>query len=242
MADQRVSNERKKELEQLDPFQAKMIKAIEYVKRYKKQLGLIAGAVVLIAVIFSGVMYSFKKSENVASELLSQAMITYAETDDPKKGFEQAKEDFAVIFKDYANTSAGRLARVEYAKICFTASEFEESLKHYKEALDLFKNEALMENFILVSMGHISAAKKDETSARKYFQQVKNSKTDLLKDEALFALAVMDELNGNTTESRQYFERIVSDYGDSIYFPVAKSKIAETESGNRQLQMLKAGK
>lgn len=227
MADQKVSNERRKELEQMDPFQENLIRTIQYVKKYKKQLGMMAGAVVLIVVVFSGIMYSFEKSENAASALMSKALITYSEANDPKKGLEQVKEDFLVIFTDYANTAAGKLAKVEYAKICYNASQFDESLKYYKEALELFRDEALMENFILVSLGHVSLSKNDPASAEKYFRQVKDSRTDLLKDEALFAMAVMDETNGNIMESRQLFEKIVTDYQTSIYYPVAKSKIEQ---------------
>ncbi len=225
MVEQKVSNERKKELEQLDPFQEKLLTTITFIKAYKKQLGMIAGAIVLIIVVFSSIMYSFKKSENTASALMSQALISYSKADDPKKGFELVKNDFAAIFKDYANTASGKLSRVEFAKICFDAQRYDESLQYYEQALELFKNQALMENFILVSLGHANLAKKDAKSARKYFDQVEASQTDLLKDEALFALAVMGETDGNMTESNKLYNKIVSDYPTSIYYAIAKSKI-----------------
>lgn len=225
MAEQGVSNERKKELEQLDPFQKKLISAMAYVKEYKKQLGMIGGAIVLIVVVFSGIMYSFEKAEKTASSLMSQALIKYAKTDDPAKGYLEVKEDFATLFSDYANTSAGKLARVEYAKICYGASEFDQSFQYYKEALELFKHEALMENFILISMGHVSLARNDLESAKEYFTRVENSKTNLLKDEARFSLAMMDEKNGNTVDSKKMYEKIVSEHEASIYYPIAKSKI-----------------
>ncbi|MBU1698062.1 MAG: tetratricopeptide repeat protein, partial [Proteobacteria bacterium] len=87
MAEQRVSNERKKELEQIDPFQASLLKAMAYAKEYKKQLILIAGAIVLVAVVFSGIMYNFKKAENTAALLVSQALTQYATINDPDKGY-----------------------------------------------------------------------------------------------------------------------------------------------------------
>ena len=224
MADQKVSNERKKELEQLDPFQENLIKSIAFVKEYKKQLGLIVGGIVLIVAVFSAIMYSFEKSEDTASALLSQALLTYASEDDPQKGYEIVKDDFAVIFKDYANTAAGRQAQIEYAKICYDASQFDESYTYYKKSLGLFKNQVLVENFILVSLGHVSLAKNDAQTA-KNFNQVQNSKTELLKDEALFALGLIDESSGNLKESKTAFEKIVSEYETSLYHPVAKSKI-----------------
>ncbi|MCF6247352.1 MAG: tetratricopeptide repeat protein [Desulfobacula sp.] len=225
MAEQGVSNERKKELEQLDPFQQNLIKALASIKEYKKQVGLIAGAVVLIIIVFSGIMYSFGKAENKASYLMSQALTKYVKVNDPIKGFVEVKEDFALIFTDYANTAAGKLARVEYAKICYDASKFDQSYQYYKEALELFSGQALMENFILVSLGHVSLARNDVESAKKYFNRVENAKIDLLKDEARFALAMLDETGGNVADSKKMYEKIVSDHAGSIYYPVAKSKI-----------------
>ena len=55
MSDQKVSNERRRELTQIDPFQASLLKAMDYAKEYKKQLIFIAGAVVLVAVVVASV-------------------------------------------------------------------------------------------------------------------------------------------------------------------------------------------
>lgn len=225
MADQKVSNERKKELEQMDPFQENLIKSIAFVKTYKKQLGLIIGGVVLIIAVFSAIMYSFERAENTASALLSQALENYTNAKDPQKGYERVKDEFEALFKDYTNTTAGKQARIEYAKICFDASRFDQSYTYYTEALELFSREALMENFILVSLGHVSLAKDDKKAAKKYFEQVTNSQTELLKDEALFALALIAESSGSPAESKAAYEKIVSDFETSLYFPVAKSKV-----------------
>ena len=84
MAD-KISRERKKELEQLDPFQENLLKVMAYVKEFKKQLILIGGAVVLVALVFSGIMYSFQKAENTAGVLVTEALKKYTKTNDPEK-------------------------------------------------------------------------------------------------------------------------------------------------------------
>ncbi len=122
-------------------------------------------------------------------------------------------------------TSTGKLARVEYAKICYDASKFDQSYQYYKEALELFSDQALMENFILISLGHVSLEKNDVEAAKKYFSQVENGKIDLLKDEARFALAMLNETNGNVADSKKMYEKIISDHAGSVYYPVAKSKL-----------------
>ncbi|MCK5696480.1 MAG: tetratricopeptide repeat protein [Desulfobacula sp.] len=227
MSEQRISNERKKELEQLDPFQENLLKVITYGQEYKKQLILIASAIVLVVVVFSGIMYSFQKSENNAGILVSQALTKYAKANDPDKGYLETKSDFQIIFTDYTNTTAGKLAKVRFAKICYDASKFDQSYQYYKESLEIFKNEALMENFLLASLGHVSLAKKEFEDAKKSFLQIEKGKIDLLKDEARFTLAMLDEADDNTAASKKMYEKIVMDYENSMYKPIAKSKIDE---------------
>ncbi len=227
MAEQRVSNERRKELEQLDPFQENLLKVLTYGKEYKKQLILIVGALVLVAVVFSGVMYSFQKAENTAAILVSQALTQYAKASDPDKGYLEIKDDFKTIFTEYANTTAGKQAKVKFAKICYEASEFDQSYKYYKESLEIFKNDALMENFLLASLGHVSLARKEFEEAKKYFLQIEKGETDLLKDEARFSLAMLYEADNNAAESKKMYDKIVTEYESSMYKPIAKSKLDE---------------
>lgn len=227
MADNNVSNERRKELEQLDPFQENLIKAIALAKEYKKQLILIAGALVLVIVIFSGIMYSFQKAENTASSRVSQALKTYSEANDPVEGYKQVNKEFEAIFKEYSNTTAGKMAKVQFGKICYDASKFDQSFMSYADALDIFKNDAAMEVFLLASLGHVSIARKEFDKAKSYFLKIENGSMELLKDEAKFTLALLDESSGNVSESKTRFETIVKEFETSIYNPIAKSKVDE---------------
>jgi len=225
MAEQKVSNERRRELEKIDPFQATLLKAMEYTKEYKKQLIITAGAFVLVAVVFASVMYSFQKAENSAAMIVSKALTKYSKADDPQKGYIEIENDFKTIFTEFSNTVAGKQALVQFAKICYDASKFDQSYKYYQKAFEVFKNEALMENFLLSSMGHACLAKKDFDEARKYFRQIEQGKTDLLKDEAKFTLAMLDEDADNVIESRKMYEQIVTEYENSMYTAISQSKI-----------------
>ena len=227
MAEQRVSNERKKELEQIDPFQESLLKAMAYAKEYKKQLILITGTIVLVAVVFSGIMYNFQKAENTAALLVSQTLTQYATINDPDKGYLETKDAFQNIFTEYANTIAGKLAKVKFAKICYDASKFDQSYQYYKESLEILKNEAQMENFLLASLGNVSLARKELKEAEKYFLQIEQGKTNLLKDEAKFTLAMLYETGDKKGESKKLYEKIVTEYETSMYRPIAQSKMDE---------------
>jgi predicted negative regulator of RcsB-dependent stress response len=227
MADHRISNERKKELEQLDPFQQNLLKGMAWLKEYKKQFILIVGALILVAVVFSGIMYSFKNAENTAAMRVSQVMTQYEKAENPDKGYADTQAEFEAIFSEYTNTTAGKLAKIKFAKICYDASKFDQSYKYYKESLEAFNHDALIRNFIIASLGHVSIVKKEFEQAKKYFLEIENGRTDLLKDEAGFALAMLDETSGNPTGSRERYEKIVKEYQASLYNPIAKSKLTE---------------
>jgi predicted negative regulator of RcsB-dependent stress response len=225
MSEQKVSNERKRELQQMDPFQASLLKGMSFAKQYQKQLFIIAGVLGLVVVIFSSVMYSFQKSEHAAATLVSQAISRYNQINDPQKGYLEVKNDFQTIFTDFSNTAAGRQALVQFAKINYAALKFDESYKYYQEAFKELKNEALMKNFILSSMGHVCIARKEFDEAKKYFMQIKNGQSELLKDEASFTLAMLNEITNDITQSKKMYSQIVVDHANSIYAPIARSKI-----------------
>jgi len=225
MAEQGVSNERRKELEQIDPFQEKLFRILALLKENKKQFLLILGAVIVVIIIFSGIMFSFKKSENIASDLVAKAVITYAKADDQVKGFDATKDDFEAIFADYSNTSAGKMGKVKFAKICFDAGEYDRAFELYKEALEMFNNEAGMKNFLLASLGHVSQARNEFDKAKSYFLQIETGSSDLLKDEAQFALAGLYEVSNDMESSLKMYEKIVNDHENSIYRTIAESKI-----------------
>ncbi len=198
---------------------------MDYAKEYKKQLIFIAGAFVLVVIVFASVMYSFQKAENSAAMLVTQALTKYNKADNPQKGYIEIENDFKTIFTDFSNTAAGKQALVQFARICYDASKFDKSYKYYKEAFEEFKNEALMKNFLLSSLGHACLARKDLDEARKYFTQIEQGESDLLKDEAMFTLAMLNEADDNVIESKKLYKQIVTEYENSMYVPIAQSKI-----------------
>lgn len=226
MAEQKVSNERKKELEQMDPFQESLLKAMVFGKEHKKQIvAALAGILVVIAVFF-GILKSFHHSETKASEMVTQAVNEYAKTRDPRKGFEAVKDDFLAVFQDYANTSAGKMARMKFARICFDAGEYDTAFEMYSKAYDIFGEDPGLKNFLLAALGNVCRAKNDVEKARSYFSRIQSSDSELSKDEALFALAGLEEAQNEPQAGRKLYEKLASQYKDSIYHGIAEAKSA----------------
>lgn len=227
MAKQSVSNERKRELEQLDPFQENLLRALSFVKEYKRQMLFAVGTIALVVIVFSGIMYSFERAENKAAESVASALKAYGELEDPVKNFADIEASFKDIFSEYANTAAGRQARVEFAKICYDASKYDLSYKYYKEALEIFEDDALMENLILASLGQVCLAKEDYKEAEKYFLKIEKGKNTLMKNDARYALAMIYEAENKADDSKKMYEKIVSESDTFIFKAVAEEKLAQ---------------
>ncbi len=63
MINQGVSNERKKELAQLDPFQKNVLSGAAFLKENQKLLLFGVAVLVGVTVVFWGIMSSFERSE-----------------------------------------------------------------------------------------------------------------------------------------------------------------------------------
>ena len=107
MANQGVSNERKRELAQMDPFQEGLTKSVKWASAHKQQLMISVGALAGVVVVFSAIMFSFKQSEVKASELAAKAYEKYEEQysqdRDAQKGYDAVKDDFKTLLDEYPN-------------------------------------------------------------------------------------------------------------------------------------------
>jgi len=228
MADHGVSNERRRELEQMDPFQENLVKGLTFASKYKKQLMLGIGALVVVLVLFSTVMYSFKKAETTAATLVARAEtaydMAYAKSRDYKAAYDGVKEDFQKLFQEYANTSAGRMAQVTYAKICANAKDYDAAYTYYAKALESLDNQAGMENMLLAALGNMALMKKDVEKARSYYLRIEKGASPLMKDEARFALAQIYESEKDMESGLKMYDKILQENENSLYTAIAQAK------------------
>lgn len=216
----RISNARKKELDQPDPFLEKLQTGADISTRYRKQIIWILVAGLVVVSIFAGTIYSINRSEEKASEFLAHILSKYSDVD-PVKGYEAVKDDVIKFIASYPNTTASTQAGVRFAEIAFKASKFEEAHERYLVALDDFKKDPLMGNLLLAAMGRTCLAMDKKEEAATYFRKISDSKSSLLKGEALFNMGVLLADKGDIAASQKMFQEIVTSHGESIYKPMA---------------------
>ncbi len=229
MANQGVSNERKRELAQMDPFQEGLTKSVKWASAHKQQLMISVGALAGVVVVFSAIMFSFKQSEIKASELAAKAYEKYEEQysqdRDAQKGYDAVKDDFKTLLDEYPNTSAGRMALINFGKICFEAKDYDQAFDLYSRALSSMGDKAGVKNFLLCALGTTCELRNDLEQAKSYYMRVEEGTSNLLKDDARFALALIYEKLNDTDAGRQMYEKIAESQGASVYKAIAQTKI-----------------
>jgi tetratricopeptide (TPR) repeat protein len=220
---------RKKLLKEPDEFITTTGRLIRWSQRYQTQLSYALGAFFIVLVAIAGLRYFANQAENTAFQLLSQATIKYESSLNvigPEKAYQDVKADFEHILNKYKRKEGGKMARVVFANISYEAGNPDQAIMLYEQALTSLGKEKTFRNFILSSLGYAYEKKDDYQKAISYFEEITESNDPVIKDVAFFNQGRLYEALGNVSKSNAAFSRLVSDYTDSIYFEIAKEKVA----------------
>ncbi len=225
----RVSLSRKKELEKPDEFLTFAQKALAKVLEYERQIMIGLVAVIVLLIAYAGIRYHSEKVGNKAFVLLNQGMSKYAaavKADGPEKGRESVEADFNEILEKYSGTVAGKIARVNFANICYTAGDYEKAITLYQEALGYYDKKHDFRNMILSGLGYSFEGKKDFRKSITYFEMIASGDNVVMKDEALYNMGRLYEQMGEKENSQNAYKRLISEYKDSMYIEVARESIS----------------
>ena len=221
---------RKELLKEPDEFLTFSAKMLNFIMENKKQIGYGAGVVVAVILIISGFRFFSNRAENSASELLQNSVAKYSAlistNTPPDKAYQDISEDFKLILDKYGSKQAGKKARLMYANVCYAGGDYEQARDLYNQALKDFEEHPLIHLEILTSLGYVHGQLNDHAAAVDYFEKVAAGSEKIMRDEALFQLGLLYEKLGEPQKSKTAFETLVSDHQNSIYFDMAKEKIA----------------
>jgi len=227
MAKKRMT--RKQLLKEPDEFITFTGKLIQFGRTYDKQLTYAVCAFFIIVIALTAFRFFSNRAENTASGLLSQAMQKYEtlrNDTDAATAYAETKPDFEHILEKYANKHAGKMAGVIYANLSYDAGETDTAIQLYEEALDNIGEGGGYRNLILSSLGYAYEQKKDMQTAVNYFERIAGNDNPIAKDVALFNLGRLYEEIGDSEKSRAAYNRLVSEYQDSVYYELVNEKLA----------------
>ncbi len=227
MAKKRVSRSRKRQLEEPDKFISFSAKFLGFLTKYKVPMLSAVGVIFAIIIVCSSVYYYSDSAESKASVMLANSLAKHEKIKTEQgavKAYQEVANDFNQIIENNWGKDSAKIARVMYANICYNAGDFDAATELYNKALSDFENNPFVKNLILSGLAYSQEGKKDYNAAAQYLEMIMSGSNDANKDEALFNLGRLYAVMGNKDKSAEAFNKIISDYKDSIYIDLAKEK------------------
>ncbi|MBT9440052.1 MAG: tetratricopeptide repeat protein [Desulfobacterales bacterium] len=228
MAKKRVSRSRKRQLEEPDKFISFSAKFLGFLTKYKVPMLSAVGVIFAIIIVCSSVYYYSDSAESKASVMLANSLAKHEKIKTEQgavKAYQEVANDFNQIIENNWGKDSAKIARVMYANICYNAGDFDAATELYNKALSDFENNPFVKNLILSGLAYSQEGKKDYNAAAQYLEMIMSGSNDANKDEALFNLGRLYAVMGNKDKSAEAFNKIISDYKDSIYIDLAKEKM-----------------
>ncbi|CAB1064252.1 hypothetical protein D1BOALGB6SA_9044 [Olavius sp. associated proteobacterium Delta 1] len=220
---------RKELLKEPDEFITISGKLIGFMADHKNQITYAIGIMVALALIFSGYRFFSIRSENKASALLDQGLAKYEKFKNdkqPVEAYDQVSADFQLILNKYGSKKNGKIARLTYANICYTAGQYEQAIELYKKSLTDFEKHPAIHNQVVGSLGYAYEQQADYANAVKYFEQLSSTPDTIMRGEALYHLGWLYDQLGQTDKSKEAYNKIISEHQDFIYIDLVKERMS----------------
>ena len=219
---------RKQLLNEPDRFMTFTGKLIDFAKTHLTLIVSCAAVVLLSLIIVVTVDQVSRRNEKKASQRVEDAVAKYTailQDQDAKAAYAQIKSDFTSIFDTYGSKNAAKIARIVYGDMSFAAGDAETAIAMYSRALDDFSQFKGLKNIVLSDLGHAYLLKKQYPQSIRYFEMVVQGQDKTLQSDALFNLAWLYEANGEKARSAAQYERILTEFPDTMYGDLIREKL-----------------
>ena len=231
MASKKIS--RKQLLKEPDEFITFTGKLIQFYTQHQSQIiGGLAAFIILLASI-AGYRYYTLRAEAQASFQLTRIKTTYEELSadgDAASAYAGIKADMEALMKTYGNRSSGKVAGIIMGDYSYQAGEYAAAREYYEKALGSFPAGSIYASRLLSSLAYTCLAEGDATKASSYFEKTVADTDALMKDEALFNLAILSSAADASPTTPSFWQQIVSDHEKSMYREIALEKSGEPDA------------
>ncbi len=195
----------------------------------KGRLAMAFGGLLAVMILLAGAQYYSYRSGNKAFARLETLKGQYASAkseSDAGAAHDKVKTDFQDFLADYGGTEAGRLGRIYFADIAYAAGKADQAAALYEAALADYQDNPAFRNIILSGLGYAREALGEYAGAAESFQRIADGEYPVLKSEAVYNLGRLYQLLDQPEKSRAAYQRLVTDYADSIYADMVNEGLA----------------
>jgi outer membrane protein assembly factor BamD (BamD/ComL family) len=206
-------------------------------QEYRRPL-LVGFAVLLVAAVAVGGVFWMDRHASMKAEALQHEamnLLSARSTGDPKNAenlLKQAVEKYREIVEQYPRTPAAPLAMFRLGNAQAQANDVAAAIDTYQRFLVLYGGNPALGGLVRQRLAYAYLLKGDRDQAAKAFTEIVNSPGVLLKDQALFELARLEEAQSRPEGALAHYQELIKTYPASPFTSEAtiRTKVLDVKS------------
>jgi len=188
-----------------DAQTAVLLKVWPWIQTNKTRLIVITAVVVVVAFIYSYIVWNSDQKEIAAGQAVSQVASAASETAVPA----QTAETYFKIANEYPGTIAGRRAWLQGASALFEAGQYPDAQTQFQKFLDAHPDGEFSAQATLGLAATYEALGNVEKAASEYQQVINGFSSDVVSGNmAKLALAQIDARQGKVADAQNLYDSI----------------------------------
>jgi outer membrane protein assembly factor BamD (BamD/ComL family) len=206
-------------------------------QEYRRPLLVGLAVLLLAAAAVGGVFWMDRQASQKAQALEREATNLFAarSTGDPKNAdslLKQAIAKYREVVEQYPRTASGPLAMFHLGNAQVQANDLAAAIETYQRFLLLYGGNPALAGLIQQRLAYSYLLKGDREQAAKAFAAIVESPGALLKDQALFELARLEESQSRPDGALAHYQELIKTYPNSPFTSEAtiRTKVLDVKS------------
>ena len=191
-------------------------------QEYRRPLLVGVAVLLLAAAAVGGVFWMDRQASEKAEELEREAarLLLARSTGDPKNGdnlLKQAMAKYQEVVEQYPRTAAAPLAMFHLGNAHAQANDLPAAIDTYQRFMLLYGSNPSLGGLVQQRLAYSYLLKGDRDQAAKAFTEIVNTPGGLLKDQALFELARLEESQSRPEGALAHYQELIKTYPTSPF-------------------------
>jgi outer membrane protein assembly factor BamD (BamD/ComL family) len=225
----------------LEVDEAHLLSGLEHqlhrLQEYRRPLLVGLTVLLLAAVVVGGVFWMDRQASEKAEALEREAtgLVMARGTADPKKVddvLKQAMAKYREVVDQYPRTAAAPLAMFHLGNVQAQANDLPAAIDTYQRFLLLYGSNQALAGLVQQRLAYSYLLKGDREQAAKAFMAIVDTPGALLKDQALFELARLEESQSRPEGALAHYQELIKTYPASPFTSEAtiRTKVLDMKS------------
>jgi outer membrane protein assembly factor BamD (BamD/ComL family) len=210
---------------------------LERLQEYRRPLLVGFAVLLLAAAVVGGVFWMDRQASEKAQALEREAdrLVMARSTGDPKNAdhlLQQAMAKYREVVDQYPRTSAAPLAMFHLANAQAQANDLPAAIETYQRFIVLYGGNQALGGLVQQRLAYTYLLKGDREQAAKAFTAIVETPGALLKDQALYELARLEESQSRPEGALAHYQELIKTYPTSPFTSEAtiRTKVLDVKS------------